>query len=125
MKKHLTKEDVTAIQKNLIDEFGGLHGIRDENLLDSSVMRPQSGYYNNIYEEASALMESLALNHSFIDGNKRISFFATDVFLRMNGYFIDCETENAHQFYIENLENNSFRFENILQWLKKNTRPLQ
>lgn len=125
MKRYLTKKDVIAIQKNLIDEFGGLHGIRDDNLLDSSVMRPISGYYNNINEEASALMESLALNHSFIDGNKRISFFATDIFLRMNGYFIDCETENAHQFYIKNLENNSFQFKSILKWLEKNIRPLK
>jgi death-on-curing protein len=124
MKKYLTREDVVLIQKNLIDEFGGLHGIRDHNLLDSSVMRPQSGYYKNIFEEASALMESLAINHSFIDGNKRISFFATDVFLRMNGYFIDCETENAHQFYIKNLENNSFEFKTILKWLEENTRAL-
>ena len=124
MKKYLTREDVVVIQKNLIDEFGGLHGIRDDNLLDSSVMRPQSGYYKNIFEEASALMESLAINHSFIDGNKRISFFATDVFLRMNGYFIDCETKNAHQFYTKNLENNSFKFKTILKWLEENTRSL-
>ena len=121
----MTKENVALIQKNLIDEFGGLHGLRDKNLLDSSVMRPQSGYYNNIFEEASALMESLALNHPFIDGNKRISFFATDVFLRMNGYFINCEAEDAHRFYIENLEHNSFLFKNILKWLEKNICSLQ
>ena len=83
-------------------------------------MPPQNGYYKNIYEEASALMESLVLNHPFIDGNKRISFFATDIFLRLNGYFIDCETTNAHQFYIKNLEGNSFRFKVILNWLENN-----
>ncbi len=120
MRKYLTKEDVIVIQKKIIDEFGGQHGIRDGNLLDSSVMRPQSGYYKNIYEEASALMESLALNHPFIDGNKRISFFATDVFLRMNGYYIDCKTKDAHNFYIKNLENNSFQYKIIFKWLEKN-----
>lgn len=73
MKKYITKEEIIFVHWNLIDEFCGLHGIRDDNLLESSVMRPQSGYYNDIYEEASALMESLASNHSFIDGNKRIS----------------------------------------------------
>ena len=125
MRKHLSKEDVIVIQKNLIDEFGGLHGVRDKNLLDSSVMRPQGGYYKNIYEEASALMESLALNHPFIDGNKRISFFATDVFLRMNGYYIDCKTEDAHNFYIKNLENNSFQLKIVLKWLEKNIQLLQ
>ena len=125
MKKYLTKEEVLLIHNNLIDGFGGLHGIRDNNSLESSVMRPQSGYYKDIYEEAAALMESLASNHSFIDGNKRISFFATDVFLRMNGYFVDCETEDAYKFYIKNLENNSFHFGNILTWLKKIVRKLK
>jgi len=125
MKKYLTKDEVVVIHKNLIDEFGGLHGIRDNNSLESAVMRPQSGYYKDIYEEASALMESLASNHSFVDGNKRISFFATDVFLRMNGYYIDCQTEEAYKFFIENLEKNTFRFKNILIWLKENSRSLK
>ncbi len=125
MKKYLTKDEVVVIHKNLIDEFGGLHGIRDNNSLESAVMRPQNGYYKDIYEEASALMESLASNHSFVDGNKRISFFATDVFLRMNGYYIDCETEEAYKFFIENLEKNTFRFNNILNWLKENSRSLK
>jgi len=125
MRKYLTKDEVVVIHKNLIDEFGGLHGIRDNNSLESAVMRPQSGYYENIYEEASALMESLASNHSFVDGNKRISFFATDVFLRMNRYYIDCETEEAYKFFITNLEKNTFRFDNILNWLKENSHSLK
>jgi death-on-curing protein len=125
MRKYLTTDEVVAIHKFLIEEFGGLHEIRDKNSLESAVMRPQSGYYKNIYEEASALMESLASNHSFIDGNKRIAFFATDVFLRINGYYIDCKTEVAHKFFIENLEKNTFRFDNILIWLKENSRSLK
>ena len=84
MKKYLTIEEVLYIHKELINEFGGSQGVYDMNSLDSAVMRSQSGYYKDIFEEASALMESLALNHPFIDGNKRISFFATDVFLRLN-----------------------------------------
>ena len=92
MRKYLTKEEVLAIHESSINEFGGLHGLRDENSLESAIMRPKSGYYKNIKEEASALMESGAINHSFVDGNKRISFFATDVFLRLNGYYINCKT---------------------------------
>jgi len=59
------------------------------------------------------------MNHSFIDGNKRISFFATDIFLRMNGYYISCESEEANQFFIGNLEDSTFRFEVIKSWLKQ------
>ena len=85
MKRYLILDEVIFIQKELINEFGGSHGIRDRKSLEAAVMRPQVGYYKDIYDEAAALMESLAMNHSFIDGNKRVSFFATDIFLRMNG----------------------------------------
>jgi death-on-curing protein len=119
MKKYLTVEDVIYIQYKLIKEFGGIHGIRDRNSLEAAVMRSQTGYYESLYDEAAALMESLAMNHSFIDGNKRISFFAVDIFLRMNGFFISCESEEAYYFFIKNLEDSSFRFEIIKNWLKE------
>jgi len=45
MKKFLTKDEVILVHKNLIDEFGGLHGIRDNNSIESAVMHPQNGYY--------------------------------------------------------------------------------
>lgn len=85
MKRYLTFDEAIYIHEELINEFGGSHEIRDRNSLEAAVMRPQVGYYKGIYDEAAALMESLAMNHSFIDGNKIISFFATDIFLRTNG----------------------------------------
>jgi death-on-curing protein len=53
--------------------------------LESSVYRPQCGYYADIVEEACALMESLLINQPFVDGNKRTAFAVFDVFLRING----------------------------------------
>jgi death on curing protein len=94
----------------LIEEFGGLHGIRDNGLLESAVLRPQNGYYGNLIEEASALMESLANNHAFIDGNKRVSFVMTDAMLRANGYFLDVEPFEGHKLITEAMEKNGFRF---------------
>jgi death-on-curing protein len=82
MKRYLTLDEVIFIQEELIKAFGGSHGIRDRKSLEASVMRPQVSYYKSIYDEAAALMDSLAMNHSYIDGNKRISFFVTDIFLR-------------------------------------------
>ncbi|GJQ61157.1 MAG: death-on-curing protein [Melioribacteraceae bacterium] len=111
--------DVIYIHGELIKEFGGSDGIRDKNQLDAAVMRPQSGYYITLIEEASAMMESLAMNHCFIDGNKRIAFFATDTFLRMNGYNISCDTEEGHKFFVNHLEANNFRFEIIKNWLEE------
>ena len=82
-----TVAEVIESHRLLIEEFGGLHGIRDQGLLESAVFRPRSGYYSNIIEEAAALMESLANNRSFMDGNKRVAFVMTDTMLRANGHF--------------------------------------
>src|SRR5208282_5172056 len=91
--------------------------IRDKALLQSAIFRPQRGYYSGIIEEAAVLMESLANNHAFIDGNKRISFVMTDVMLRANGYFLDVEPEEAHKFITEAMERNGFRFPMIRDWI--------
>jgi death on curing protein len=88
-----TTQEVITIHEVLIEEFGGAPGIRDEADLISALMRPQLGYYDTLIQEAAALMGSLANNHPFVDGNKRVAFFVTDTFLRMNGYYIDCDNE--------------------------------
>ena len=66
-----TIEEVIEFHDALISEFGGATGVRDEGALASAIMRPQMGYYDTLIEEAAALMESLAMNHPFVDGNKR------------------------------------------------------
>lgn len=119
MRKYLDVKEVIFIQEELIKQFGGKHGIRDRKPLEAAVMRPQIGYYKNMLEEASALMESLAMNHCFFDGNKRVAFFATDIFLRMNGYSISCDSEEGNRFFVNNLEENTFRFDKIKSWLQE------
>ena len=103
----------------LIDAFGGASGIRDEGALASALMRPQLGYYDSLIQEAAALMESLANNHPFVDGNKRVAFFVTDTFLRMNGHFIDCDNDEAYAFFIRLFETSSFRFAELERWLEE------
>ena len=82
------------------------------------------GYYNSLAEEAAAMMESLSNNHPFIDGNKRVAFFVTDDFLRMNGYYIDCNSEAAYAFFMGLYESNSFRFANLMPWLEEHMKSL-
>lgn len=81
MKEYLTVPDVLTIHSILIQRYSGIHGVRDPGALESALFRVQSGYYIDIAAEAAALMESLAINHPFIDGNKRVAFAATDIFL--------------------------------------------
>jgi len=111
-----TVAETIEAHRLLIEEFGGLHGIRDTGLLESAVLRPQNGYYGNVIEEASALMESLANNHAFIDGNKRVSFVMTDAMLRANGYFLDVEPFEGRKLITGAMEKNGFRFTMIRDW---------
>ncbi len=108
----------------LIHAFGGTTGIRDEGALAAALMRPQLGYYDSLLQEAAALMESLANNHPFVDGNKRVAFFVTDTFLRMNGRFIDYDNEEAYAFFMRLFETGSFRFTELHSWLEENVRSL-
>src|ERR1700721_1562495 len=119
MAEYLTVAEVYRIQHRLMEIFGGLHGVRDKGAVEAAVFRPQTGYYNSIQEEAAALMESLGKNHGFIDGNKRIAFTATDVFLRRNGFYLEVGAIEAHSFIDGSMEHNEYRFALILPWIRE------
>ena len=114
---------ILAIHEILIEETGGAPGLRDVGALESAVMRPQMGYYDGIVE-AAALMESLAINHPFVDGNERVAFAAADTFLLMNGYYIDCDSIEAHRHFMELFATNLFRFTELVPWLTERIQPL-
>jgi death-on-curing protein len=86
MRDYLTTADILGLHHVLLEKYGGAGGVRDLGALEAAVFRPQCGYYRDIVEEAAALLESLLINHPFIDGNKRAAVAACDVFLRINGY---------------------------------------
>ena len=88
-------------------------------LLESALYRPSSGCYGDILEMAAALFESLLMNYPFVDGNKRVAFFAVDVFLRMNGWKIEVEPEPAHSYLIGLLERSECDFDHLLPWLRE------
>src|SRR5712691_337560 len=119
-----TVAEATEMHRLLIDEFGGMHGPRDSGLLEAAIYRPQNGYYDDLIHEAAALMESMANNRAFLDGNKRISFAVTDTFLRLNGYYLEIEALTAHQFITEAISKREFRVRQIREWLTAHTRPL-
>lgn len=117
--RFLTVDEVLAIHERLVDEFGGPPGVRDAGLLESALFRPQTGYYRDLAEMAAALFESLLMNHPFVDGNKRVAFFATDVFLRLNGWKFDVDADNAHRFLIRLLESGRCDFDHLLPWVQR------
>lgn len=116
---YLTIAEVLAIHKLQIDRYGGTAGIRDTGLLESAVFRPQTGYYSSVAEEAAALMESLANNHPFLDGNKRVAFAAAHTFLIVNGFDLAVDSISAFEFTMRSISGGEFRFAQIVQWINE------
>ena len=100
-------------------------GIRDRGLLESALYRPKTGYYTDLIEMAAALFESLMNNHPFVDGNKRVAFFSTDVFLRLNGYKMVVEPKEAHAFLMGLFTANSCDLEHLAPWIRSVTKECQ
>lgn len=116
---YLTLEEAVELHRQLIDRFGGPDGVRDLGLLESALARPRSGYYSSLSEQAAAMLQSLAGNHVFVDGNKRVAFAATAVFLRMNGYKIAVDADEAERFLIDEVIKGRAEVAAIRDWLEK------
>ena len=120
MSDYLTLAEVLAIHADQIQRYGGSEGIRDAGLLEAALFRPQTGYYADLVEEAAALWESLAQNHPFVDGNKRVAFAATHTFLAINGVRLTASPEEAYAFISGLYEAGTFRFDKLAPWLRRN-----
>ena len=121
----LSQDEALAIHQRVIEVFGGAGGVRDLGLLESALYRPRSGYYEDLIGMAAALFESLLMNHPFVDGNKRVAFFATDVFLRLNGWRIKVDAHEAYGLLTELLETGKCDFEHLSSWIRASVARLQ
>ncbi|MBJ3785234.1 type II toxin-antitoxin system death-on-curing family toxin [Devosia sediminis] len=121
---YLTLNEALRIHEILIDAFGGATGVRDLGLIEAALLRPQTGYYSDLVEEAAALWESLAMNHGFVDGNKRVAYACLELFLQLNGFDIAADNDQIERFIYANLEAGTFRKDVLENWLRQNTVPL-
>ena len=120
----ISLDQAFAIHSALIEKFGGLDGIRDQALLESALARPfqtfdQKELYPSIEEKASALLESLTINHPFMDGNKRIAYTLFRILLLQNGLDINASEDSKYNLVI-GVSKGEVRFDDILEWTLKN-----
>ena len=97
----VSKSMVLSIHARQIERFGGTHGVRDEGLLESALAQPQATFggeflHPTISEQAAAYLYHIAMNHPFIDGNKRTAFAVTDTFLRLNGCALNLTDDEVY-----------------------------
>ena len=114
----LTLHEALELHDQLILRFGGSKGVRDLGLLESALVRPQTGYYDTLSMQAAALFQSLCQNHCFVDGNKRVAFASTAIFLRMNGDRLSVKPDDGESFIIDQVIQSRITIENIATWIE-------
>jgi len=115
---YLSLQETLELHEQLILRFGGSAGVRDMGLLESALIRPQTGYYETLSMQAAAMFQSLCQNHCFVDGNKRVAFAATAIFLRMNGYRLSVKADDGETFLVNQLIQKRIAIEDIATWLE-------
>ena len=99
--KFLSLDEVLELHADQISSFGGTPGVRDEGLLESALAQPKATFggqflHPTISEQAAAYLYHIAMNHPFIDGNKRTAFAVMDTFLRLNGCALNLTDDRAY-----------------------------
>lgn len=121
---YLTLEEVLALHAALLARHGGAPGVRDKGLVESALARARSGYYGSLSEQAAALLQSFAMNPAFVDGNKRVAWASSLVFLRMNGYRVRVSADEAERFLIERVIVGHAELAAIAGWIEKHMRAV-
>ena len=114
-------KDVLNIHNILINRFGGSKGIRDRGSLEAAINRPfaifdNQALYPTPAEKAAAVLESILINHPFLDGNKRTAYVLMKLILFDNGYDIDAEQDEKYKMVIA-ASSGEMRFEDIKEWI--------
>ncbi len=120
----LSLEECIRLHEEQIRRFGGSAGLRDPGLLESALARPRSGYYQTLFEQAAALLQSLAMNHCFVDGNKRMAMGCAFIFLDLNGFEINASGKDAERFLIDKVIVGKADVGGISKWLADHASPL-
>jgi len=119
-------DEVLAIHRLLIEEFGGSLGIRDHGLLEAALSRPMQTFDgNDLYptpeEKAAAVFESVVVNHPFFDGNKRLGYVLMRMILLAAEINIQASQEDKYQMVIR-VAKGDLNFEGIIQWIKEKSK---
>jgi death-on-curing protein len=127
--KFLTSEQVLFIHSRLVAETGGSHGVRDLGLLESAVARPRASFdgkelYPDLFPKTAALMDSLIINHPFVDGNKRTGVTAAGLFLRINGWKLTAAPEDLEASTLR-VATGGMEVADLAGWLHDNTSPVK
>ena len=126
MTKYLSGEEILRLHFQVIEDFGGSHGIRDEGRIKSVVNAPaQAAFgaeqYPTIFEKAAVYLRNIIADHPFVDGNKRTAVTVAGIFLMRNGYNLTAASKQLEDFAVE-IATKKPDLKEIANWLKQNSK---
>lgn len=126
---YLDVDDVLEIHGTVARQSGGSPDLRDRGGLESAVAQPQMAFggadlYPTLIEKAAALAYSLAMNHPFVDGNKRIAHAAMATFLDVNGFKVAAPVDEQEATFLA-LAAGRLRRDDFNAWLTSRAIPKQ
>jgi death-on-curing protein len=123
--RYLSLEEVLDLHQRIILAFGGASGVRDLGALQSAVAQPRMTFagqdlYATLTEKAAALCYSLAMNHPFVDGNKRVAHYAMEMLLFLNGHELAASVSKAEALMLKLAAGAATR-EELVAWISAHT----
>lgn len=122
--EYLSMSEVLELHEMTIEKHGGKSGVRDMGLLESALLRCQSGYYNSLAEQGASLLQSLCMNHCFVDGNKRIALLSTVIFFKMNGHSLKVSNKEIVSFIVNDIIISKIEMDQISDWLSQKLKKI-
>lgn len=125
---YLNPEEILVIHARIIDATGGSHGVRDVLRIASMTERLKMRFggkdlYSTIFTKVAALFHSCAMDHSFVDGNKRTAIAIAARFLFLNGYELSATNSILEKFVLKAVIK-KFDIKSIAAWFKKHSKKL-
>jgi death-on-curing protein len=126
--RYISAEEILVIHFEIVEQTGGMHGVRDVGLLKSISERPKAGFggqelYKSTFEKGAAYVEALVKHHVFVDGNKRTGAVVAARFLFINGYELTASNKELEKFILE-IANKKYDVQTIAGWLKEHAKRI-
>ncbi len=126
--KYLNLEEILRLHFQVIEDFGGSHGVRDEDRLKSVVNSPKQvvfseEQYPSLYEKAAVYLRNIIGDHPFTDGNKRTAITVCGIFLSRNSIIISAKPKDLEDFTIK-VATDHLGIDKIAEWLSNNSKTI-
>ena len=126
MATYLTLEEILFLHHSVIEDFGGLHGVRDEGRLLSTIESPKQQVfgkelYASVFDKAAVVLRNIVADHPFVDGNKRTAVTVCGVFLMRNKYSLTCSPKLLEDYVVQ-IAVEHLTVKQIASWLKKHSK---